>query len=158
MLFHQDNAPAHMSPVSMAAIQKCGFQLVEDPPYALDLVPSYYYLFTKIQNEIRDHHFVRDDDVMNVVDPFLGTQNGAFYTEGIRLLHDGWTKCVNVGGDYVEKLLHLIFLKLTSSTLGHTLINQPSYSCTRSLTCDDVCYSRTNMGVLKVQLYPVANI
>ena len=30
-------------------------------------------------------------------------QNVAFYTEGIRLLHDCWTKCVNVGGDCVGK-------------------------------------------------------
>ena len=29
--------------------------------------------------------------------------------EGISLLHDRWTKCVNEGEDYVEKLLHLIF-------------------------------------------------
>ena len=40
---------------------------------------------------------------MNAVDHFLRDQNGTFYTEGIRLLHDRWTKCVNVGGDYVEK-------------------------------------------------------
>ena len=47
-------------------------------------------------------HFARDDDVMNAVDPFLSDQNGTFYTEGIRLLHDRWTNCVNVGGDYAE--------------------------------------------------------
>ena len=48
-------------------------------------------------------------DVINAVDHFLRDQNGASYTEGIRLLHDHWTKCVNVGVDYAEKLLHLIF-------------------------------------------------
>ena len=41
--------------------------------------------------------------MMNAVDHFLRNQNGAFYTKGICLLHDRWTKCVNVGGDYVEK-------------------------------------------------------
>ena len=44
VLFHQDNAPAHRSTVAMAAIQKCGFQLVEDPPYSPDLAPSDHYL------------------------------------------------------------------------------------------------------------------
>ena len=32
VFFHQDNAPAHTSTVAMAAILKCGFQLVEDLP------------------------------------------------------------------------------------------------------------------------------
>ena len=68
-----------------------------------------YYLFPKMKKVLRGHNFARSDDVMNAVDHFLRDQNGAFYTEGIRLLHDCWTKCVNVGGDYVEKLLHLIF-------------------------------------------------
>ena len=60
VLFHQDNALAHTSTVAMAAIQKCGFQLVEDPPYSPDLVPSdYYYLFPKMKKELDVHHFAR---------------------------------------------------------------------------------------------------
>ena len=67
------------------------------PTYFPDLAPSVYYLFPKIKKELGVHHLARDDDVMNVVDHFLRDQNGAFYTEGVRLLHDRWTKCVNVG-------------------------------------------------------------
>ena len=83
----------------MAAIQKCGFQLVEDPIYSPDLAPSDYFRFWKMKKELSGHHFGRDDDVMNAVDHFLRDENGAFYTEGIRLLQDRWTKCVNVGED-----------------------------------------------------------
>ena len=43
MPFHQDNVPARMSKVAMVAIQKSGFQLVEDPPYSPNLAPSDYY-------------------------------------------------------------------------------------------------------------------
>ena len=93
----------------MASIQKCGFQLVEHPPYSPDLAASDYYLFQKMKMELSGHHFARDDDVMNAEDHFLRDHNDTFYKEGIPLLHDHWTKCVNVGGDYVEKLLHLIF-------------------------------------------------
>ena len=92
----------------MAAVQKCGFQL-EHPPYSPDLAPSDYYLFPKIKKELGGHYFATDDDVMNAADNFLRALNGAFYTEGACLLHDRWTKCVNVGGDFVEKRLHLIF-------------------------------------------------
>ena len=102
MLFHQDNAPAHTSTVAMAAIQKCGIQLVEDLPYSPDLALSDYYLFPKMKKGLGGLHFARGDDVMNAVDHFMNDQNGTFYTEGINLLHDRWTKCVNIGGNCVE--------------------------------------------------------
>ena len=92
-----------MSTLAMAAIQKCGFQRVEDSPYSPDLDPSDYYLFSKMKKDLGSHHFAIYDDLMNAVDHFLRDQNGATYAEEIRLLHDCWTKCVNVGGDCVEK-------------------------------------------------------
>ena len=95
--------------VAMAAIQKCGFQLVEEPPYSPVIAPSDYYLFPKVEKELGGYHFARDGDATNAVDHFLRDQNDVFYTEGICLLHNHWTKCDNVGGDYVEKLLHWIF-------------------------------------------------
>ena len=64
VLFHQDNAPAHRSTLAMAAIQNCGFQLVNDPPYSPVLAPSVHYLFPKMKKELGGHHFARDDYVM----------------------------------------------------------------------------------------------
>ena len=109
VLFHQNNVPAYTSTVVMAATQKCGFQLVENPLYSSDLAPSDYYLFLKMTKELGGYQFPRVDEVMNAVDYFLRDQNGALYTDGIRLLDDRWSKCVNLGGDYVGKWLHLIF-------------------------------------------------
>ena len=45
VLFHQDNAPAHMSVVAMAAVHDFGLDLVDHPPYSSGLAPSYYVLF-----------------------------------------------------------------------------------------------------------------
>ena len=75
---------------------KCGFQLVEYPSYSPDLASYDYYLFPKMKKELGGNNFARDDD-MNAVAHFLRDQNGTFYTEGIHLLHDRWTKCVNTG-------------------------------------------------------------
>ena len=86
----------------MAAIQKSEFHLVEHPLYSPDLAPSDYYLFPEMTKELGGHNCARDDDVMNAVDHILNDQNGALDTERIHLLHDRWTKCVNVGEDYVE--------------------------------------------------------
>ena len=83
--------------MALAAIQKCGFQLIEHPSYSPDLAPSDYYLFTKKTKELSGHYFVRDYDVRKAANHFQRDQNSAFYTEGIRLLHDLWTNCVNVG-------------------------------------------------------------
>ena len=97
VLFHQDNAPAYTSRLVIAAIQKCGFQHVEYQIYSPDLAPSDYYLFRKWTKELGGHKLSRDDDVMNALDHFPKDQNGAFYTEEIRLIHGCWTKYVNVG-------------------------------------------------------------
>ena len=70
----------------MAAIQKCGFLLVQDPPYFPDLALSDMFLFPKMKKERSHHHFARDEDVMNTVDDFLREQNGTFYT--VHLIHD----------------------------------------------------------------------
>ena len=99
----------------MAAIQKCGFLLMEDSPYSPDLAPCDYYLFLKIKKSTS----VVIIDVMNAGDHFLRDQNGTPLTEGIHLLHDHWTKC--------GKITASDFLKLTPPTLGHRLINRPSY-------------------------------
>ena len=105
-IFWQDNTPSHTSTVAMAAIQKCAFQLVEHSPY---LAASDYYLFPKMKKELRGHHFAWDE----CCGPPSEWQNGVFYTEEICLLHDCWTKCVNVGGDYVKKMTAFDFLQLT---------------------------------------------
>ncbi|XP_028270394.1 histone-lysine N-methyltransferase SETMAR-like [Parambassis ranga] len=102
VLFHQDNTPVHKSTAADTAIQQCRFELVLHPPYSPDLSPSDYYLFPKMKKELSGRHVDSDDDIIAAVDHFLEVQNADFYTEGIRMLHERWTKCVNVGGDYIE--------------------------------------------------------
>ena len=103
VLFHQDNAPAHKSTVAMAAINECGFELLEHPPYSPDLAPSDYYLFPKLKKELCGRHFDTDDDVIGAVNQFLEDQSPDFYKAGISMLYNRWTKCVDLQGDYVEK-------------------------------------------------------
>ena len=57
-----------------------------------------------MKKKLGDHHFTTDDDVMNAVDHYLRPKMALFYIEGIRLLYDHWTKCVNVGAYYVESV------------------------------------------------------
>ena len=48
LLLH-DNAPAHKSRTSRAAIRKCGFVELNHPPYIPDLAPSEYFLFRNLK-------------------------------------------------------------------------------------------------------------
>ena len=46
VLFHSKNVPVQESIVAMAAaVRDCGFELVDNPPYSLDLGPSDFFLF-----------------------------------------------------------------------------------------------------------------
>jgi len=50
-------------------------------------------------------HFSSDNDVIASVEVFLQGQDKLFYKTGIGLqkLQKRWKKCIQVGGDYVEK-------------------------------------------------------
>jgi len=56
LLLH-DNAPVHMSAQSQAAIQQCGFQQLNHPPYSPNLAPSDYFLFLVMKNFLRVNEF-----------------------------------------------------------------------------------------------------
>lgn len=49
------------------AIQNCGFQLHEHPPYSSDLVSSDYYLFPKMKKELNGGHYATNDDIIDAV-------------------------------------------------------------------------------------------
>ena len=52
VLFHQDNAPAHKSVIAMAAVCDWSFELVDHPPYSLDLAQSNYFLFPNMKKHL----------------------------------------------------------------------------------------------------------
>ena len=87
----------------MAAIHDCGFKLVEHPPYSPDLAPPDFHLFPKLKTAISGTHFQSDDDVIHAIDDFLHGQEKDFFKSGIEALKHRWHKCIDTGGDYVEK-------------------------------------------------------
>lgn len=59
--------------------------------------PSDYNLFPKLKKELSGRHFDSDDDVMAAVaDPFLEVQDSDFYKEGICMLYNAFSKCVQM--------------------------------------------------------------
>jgi len=46
---------------------------------------------------------VDDEDVIYTASGWLEDQDQEFFYNGIQALKKLWTKCISVGGDYVEK-------------------------------------------------------
>jgi histone-lysine N-methyltransferase SETMAR len=66
-----------------------------------DLAPSDYHLFLHLKKFLRGKQF--DDDLNDAVQKWLTSQVAAFYEEGIQELVLRYDKCLNNGGEYVEK-------------------------------------------------------
>lgn len=64
ILFHQDNAQPYRALVSMTVIHKAGFELLEHPPYSLDLALRDYRLFAKLKEYLRGKKSRTRSDVL----------------------------------------------------------------------------------------------
>jgi hypothetical protein len=101
LLLH-DNAPAHMSAKSQAAIWQCGFQQLNHPPHSPDLAPSDYFLFRVMKKFLRCKQF-SSDEVKEAVTTWFEEQSKDFFSRGIKLLQQKWAKRTELLGDYIEK-------------------------------------------------------
>jgi len=75
---------------------------MDHPPYSLDLVPSDYHLFLHLKF-LGGKQFDDDNDLKDAVQKWLTLQTATFYEEGIQKLVPHYDKCLNNGGEYVEK-------------------------------------------------------
>lgn len=103
VLFHQDNAPAHKSAISMAKLQELRYELVPHPPYSPDLAPCDYYLYPNLKKWLGGKRFGSNEEVITETEAYFEGFQKSYYLEGIKKLEDRWTKCVSLKGDYVEK-------------------------------------------------------
>ena len=77
----------------------------DHPSYSPDLAPSDFYLFSKVKEHLACKRFTDDEDLQHAVMDWLNSQAAVWYEEGISKLVSRYDKCLNVQGDYVEKLV-----------------------------------------------------
>jgi hypothetical protein len=76
----------------------------ESPPhYCPDLAPSDFNLSLHLKKFLAGQRFNNDEDVKRAVQKWLSSQAATFYDEGIDKLVSRYDKCLNNGGNYVEK-------------------------------------------------------
>jgi hypothetical protein len=67
------------------------------------LAPSDFHLFPKLKEFLGGRRFKRDEEVKHAVKEWLSELAAEDYDEGIQKLVTRYDKCLNAGGDYVEK-------------------------------------------------------
>ncbi|KAG8195681.1 hypothetical protein JTE90_003825 [Oedothorax gibbosus] len=102
VLLH-DNARPHVANRTKDLITSFKWETLDHPPYSPDLAPSDYHLFLHLKKHLGGQRLQDDDEVKTVVMQWLTSQAADFYEEGIQKPVQRYDKCLNIGGNYVEK-------------------------------------------------------
>jgi histone-lysine N-methyltransferase SETMAR len=71
--------------------------------YSPDLAPSYFHLFQALKEFLGGRCFKSDEEVEDAIKEWLSGLATEVCDKGIQNLITRYDKCLNVGGDYVEK-------------------------------------------------------
>ena len=96
-----DNARLHVAQVVKAALQELEWEVLQHPPYSLDLAPMVYYLFCSLSNHMRGVTFNHEEDLKNWLNKFFNTRPVDFWQNSIDKLVKRWEKVVNSNGEYI---------------------------------------------------------
>ena len=96
MLLLQNSAPVHMSQVTVVKSAKCGFELLPDAPYSLDIAPSDCFWLPKLKSHPRDNRFHSNNDAIHAFEGYLRDQDGSVFHEKILQLGHWGNKCFEV--------------------------------------------------------------
>ena len=99
----QDNTPAHKLIKTIAKINELRFESLPHPPYSPDLAPGVFYLFPNLKRWLQGQRFSLNEEIKWETDGYFGGLDKWYYTRGIEILKDPWTKFIQLRGDYVEQ-------------------------------------------------------
>ncbi|KAJ4448812.1 hypothetical protein ANN_00203 [Periplaneta americana] len=107
VLLH-DNARPHTAASTRELLDQFGWEIFDHPPYSPDLAPSDFHLFIKLKDFLGGTRF-GSDELKKTVNTWLNELVAEEYNTGILKLVNRYDKCLNVGGDYVEKSVELLY-------------------------------------------------
>jgi len=101
--FHWDNAPVHKASVVEKFTLKNGFTMIPHPPYSPDLAPADFFLFPKVKSALAGVSMKRNSVQFNW-DRVVRNITKDEFTEAYNKWYHRAKKCVDINGDYVEKM------------------------------------------------------
>jgi histone-lysine N-methyltransferase SETMAR len=99
-MFLHDNARPLAAARRQAMLQEFGWEDFEHPAYSPDLAPSDFHLFSKLKEFLGGKS---DEELKDAVKEWLNGLAAEVYDKSTHKLVTRYDKCLNVGGDYVEK-------------------------------------------------------
>ena len=80
LLFLHDNAPTHRALATQMKLAYLSFQILDHPPYSLDLAPSDYHLVPGLKKkQLKGRHFSSDAEVIAAAETWLDGQISEFF-------------------------------------------------------------------------------
>ncbi|GBL99394.1 Histone-lysine N-methyltransferase SETMAR [Araneus ventricosus] len=102
-LFLDDNARPLTARDTKEHIRRMEWERLDHPAYSPDLAPSDFHLFPALKLELSGRHFRSNEEVHLAVKNFLRSLGTDFYQDGFSKLISRYDKCINAGGEYVER-------------------------------------------------------
>ena len=97
-----DNARPHTAARTNALIELFNWVIFDHPPYSPYLAPSDYHLFTKMVS-LATQRFHTNEGLVDGVSNWLHNLGAPFLDERLQKVVSWYDKCLNVGGNNVEK-------------------------------------------------------
>ena len=98
-----DNSSLDTAAAKQNLITTFGWEKFDYPPCSPDLAPSDFNLFLHLKSFLAGRQFHDDNEVKEAVTTCFASQVASFYDEWIQKLVQRYDKCLNNGGNYVEK-------------------------------------------------------
>lgn len=102
-LFHQDNAPVHVSQLVKDTMRDLGMEALPHPPYSPDLAICDFFLFPNVKNHLRGRKFESREELSTAITEALKVVS----RDGLRHAFGAWmercNKCILAKGSYFEK-------------------------------------------------------
>ncbi|GFV13250.1 histone-lysine N-methyltransferase SETMAR [Trichonephila clavipes] len=102
-LLHDNARPHTALVITKALLKQFKWEVLDHPPYSLDLAPSDFHLFRYLKSHFSGKSFHGDDEFKDEVEMWFRQQAATFYDCRIPKLVHRLNKGLDNGGDYVEK-------------------------------------------------------
>jgi histone-lysine N-methyltransferase SETMAR len=96
------NARSRTAAATQDLIAIFGWEQFDHPPYSPDLAPSDFQVFPHLKTSLGGRRF-HYNEVREAVNTWFASQTASFYDAGIQKLMPRHDKCLNNGGNSVEK-------------------------------------------------------
>jgi histone-lysine N-methyltransferase SETMAR len=100
--FHWDNALVHTATVVRDWLAARQVQMIDHPPYSPDLAPADFFLFPKLKMQLAGLTLTQDT-FKNTWEGVIRTLSKEDFATAFRRWYERCEKCIEIGGNYVEK-------------------------------------------------------